>query len=103
MKALPDIVAVIELSPPGQGGRVSSMPARWFGCVMVVNGRNHDIRLRLTQPLQPGESRPVGIDFLDPGTALAHIRIGTTFGLWEGRIVGQGTVEAIEVAPVLAQ
>jgi len=70
---------------------------------MVVNGRNHDVRLRLTQPLQPGESRRVGIDFLDPGTALAHIRIGTTFGLWEGRIVGQGTVEVIEVAPVLAQ
>jgi len=47
---------------------------------MVVNGRNHDVRLRLAQPLQPGESRWVGIDLLDPGTALAHIRIGTTFG-----------------------
>jgi len=103
MKALPDIVAIIELAFLGQGGRVSPMPARWFGCVMVVNGRNHDVRLRLAQPLQPGESRRLGIDFLDPGTVLAHIRTGTTFGLWEGRIVGQGTVEVIEVAPVLAQ
>lgn len=103
MKALPDIIATIELASFGQGGRTSPMPARWFGCVMVVNGRNHDVRLRLKQPLQAGESRRVGIDFLDPGTALAHLRIGTTFGLWEGRIVGQGAVEATEVAPVLAQ
>lgn len=102
MKALPDIVANIELAPPSEDGRASPMPARWFGCVMVVDGRNHDVRLRLAQPLQAGESRRVGIDFLDPDTALAHIRIGTTFGLWEGRIVGQGAVEAVGLDSVLA-
>ena len=102
MKPLPDIIATIELSPPGAGGRASPMPARWFGCVMVVNGRNHDIRLRLDQPLNAGESRRVGIDFLDPETALSHIRAGTTFGLWEGGIVGQGLVEAIQTEPALS-
>lgn len=103
MKALPDIIATIELAPLGAGGRASPMPARWFSCVMVVNGRNHDIRLRLTQPLQAGEARRVGIDFLDPNTALAGIRIGTTFGIWEGGIVGQGAVEIVETEPVLSQ
>ena len=76
------------------------MPARWFGCVMVVNGRNHDIRLRLAQPLGAGESRRVGIDVLDPGTALSHIRVGTTFGLWESGIIGQGLVEGVQAEPV---
>lgn len=103
MKALPDIVATIELAPSDAGGRASPMPARWFGCVMVVNGRNHDIPLRLTQPLQTGEARRVGIDFLDPNTAIAHIRIGTTFGLWEGGIVGQGAVEIVKMEPVLSR
>ena len=103
MKAFPDIVATIELAPPDQDGRACPIPARWFGCVMVVNGRNHDARLRLTQPLRAGESRRVGIDFLDPDAALAHIRIGTTFGVGEGRIVGQGAVEAVGLGSVAAQ
>jgi hypothetical protein len=102
MKPLPDIIATIELAPPEAGGRASAMPARWFGCVMVANGRNHDIRLRLTQPLNAGESRRVGIDFLDPDTVLSHVQIGTTFGLWEGGIVGQGLVEAIQTEPALS-
>ncbi len=103
MKALPDVVATTALAPPDAGGRASPMPARWFGCVMVVNGRNHDIRLRLTQSLQAGASRRVGIDFLDPGTALSHARIGTTFGLWEGGIIGKGAVEVVEVEPALSR
>ena len=102
MKPLPDIVATIELAPSEAGGRASPMPARWFGCVMAVNGRNHDIRLRLTQPLNAGESRRVGIDFLDPDIALSHVRVGTIFGLWEGGIVGQGLVEAIQTEPALS-
>ncbi len=102
MKPLPDIVATIGLVPPEAGGRASPMPARWFGCVMVVNGRNHDVRLRLAQALSAGESRRVGIDFLDPETSLSHIQIGTTFGLWEGGIVGQGLVEAVQAEPALS-
>jgi len=102
MKPLPDVVATIELAPLENGGRASPMPARWFGCVMVANGRNHDILLRLTQPLNAGESCRVGIDFLDPNTALSHVRIGATFGLWEGGIVGQGLVEAIQTEPALS-
>ncbi len=102
MKLLPDIVANIELAPPESGGRASPMPARWFGCVMIVNGRNHEVRLRLPQPLNAGEARQVGIDFLDPETALSHVWIGTTFGLWEGRIVGQGLVESVQTVPVLS-
>ena len=102
MKPLPDIVATIELAPREAGGRASPMPARWFGCVMVVNGRSHDIRLRLTQPLNAGETRQVGVDFLDPEAALPDIRIGTTFGLWKGGIVGQGSVEAVQTEPALS-
>lgn len=102
MKPKPDIIATVELLPLEAGGRASPMPARWFGCVMVVNGRNHDIRLRLVQPLNAGDARRVGIDFLDPDTALSHIQTGTTFGLWEGGIVGQGLVEAIQTEPALS-
>ncbi len=102
MKPLSDIVATVELAPPEAGGRASPMPARWFGCVIVVNGRNHDIRLRLAQPLNAGESRRVGIDFLDPETALSHIQTGTTFGLWEGGIIGQGLIEAIQTESALS-
>lgn len=102
MKPLPDIVATIELASPEAGGRVSPMPARWFGCVMVVNGRNHDIRLRLAQPLNTGETRQVGIDFLDPETALSHVQTGTTFALWEGGIIGQGLIESVQTEPALS-
>ena len=103
MKPSPDIVATIELAPLEAGGRASPMPARWFGCVMVVNGRNHDIRLRLAQPLNAGETREVGIDFLDPETALSHVRVGTTFGLWEGGTIGQGFIEAVQPEPALSE
>ncbi len=100
MKQSPDIVATVELFTLGEGGRASPMPPRSFGCVMVVNGRNHDIRVRLEEPLAPGGSRQVGIDFLNAASVLAYLKVGVTFGLWEAGIIGQGTVDAIDLGTV---
>ena len=95
MKLEPDIVAMVELAPTEKGGREGPTPDRKFGCIMVVNGQNHDVRLRLDRPFQPGSSRRVGVDFLCPDLALSHIRVGDAFVLREMRTIGTGVVELI--------
>ncbi len=91
----PDIVATVELARSDQGGRAGPTPPDKFGCVMKLNGHNHDVRLLLDRPLAPGDTRQVGIIFLDPETALSHVGVGATFLLWEGPTIGSGIVEQV--------
>ena len=97
----PEIFADVELAHSDQGGRAGPTPPSWFGCIMQVNGRNHDVRLMLDGPLAPGDRRRVGIRFLDGETALSHIGVGTTFLLWEGRTIGSGRIEEVAAEQAL--
>ena len=62
---------------------------------MLVGGRYYDIRLYVDRLLAPGEGREVGIDFLDPAGALAHVRPGIAFSLRDWREIGTGAVVAV--------
>ena len=95
MRLEPDIIALVELTPSDQGGREGPTPDCKFGCIMVVNGQNHDVRMRLDRPFAPGTSRRVGLDFLAPDLALAHVKVGDTFTLRESRLIGFGVVQLV--------
>ena len=100
----PDASATIALLPTDQGGRNGPTPDGWFGCVMAVGERNYDIRIALDEPLAPGTTRRVQIQFLEPRSALRVLSPGATFSLWEGREIGFGRIERLRrVDPVAAE
>jgi|SRR5215472_13791709 len=54
----------------------------------------------LREPLAPGDRRRVGFVFLSGEEAVAALRRAGTFYLWEGRFIGEATVQAdSETAP----
>ncbi len=91
----PDITGTIKLARSDQGSRSGAVLPGAFGRIMVVDGHNHDIRVYIDHPLAPGEGREVGIDFLDPAGALAHVRPGMAFSLRDWQEIGTGAVVAV--------
>ena len=74
-------------------GRTKAVgPATSF---LAVDGQRHDIRINIDRPLAPGEGRQVGISFLDPAGALAHVKAGMAFSLRDWREIGTGKVLAV--------
>jgi hypothetical protein len=96
--APPDLVADITLYPTERGGRRGPTPPEWFACVCLLapdDGRGWDCRLLLGgRSLLPGETRRVGMVFLSDGEAVAMLRNADRFLLWDGRVVGEGTVRS---------
>jgi hypothetical protein len=97
MRNAPDALVTVHLLPSEQGGRRGPTPDKTYGCIMMIDGVNLDIRFRLdgVGPLQPGTTRDVGIDFLNPEAAKPHLRIGETFRLREASVIGNGTIKDI--------
>ena len=105
-----DIYARISLKKTEDGGRTATIPAiRDYRCTIFFQNEpgfeehGYDCRLLLTQigrDIAPGETlERVPAKFLCPETVLPHLRIGTSFQLWEGKIIGYGEVLSIEVPP----
>lgn len=94
-----EIVAEIVLLPTTEGGKQSPITAGEYRGVLGVSGEHFSFRLSVSegQQLSPGSSGRFGIQFLFPDAALPHFTIGTEFTVWEGRVVGHGSV--IEVMP----
>lgn len=100
----PDAIAIVALLPSDQGGRNGPTPDRWFGCVMFVGDEKFDVRIALDAPLAPGSTRRVGLQFLDPRSALGVLSPGIGFSLWEGREIGFGRIEELRgVSPIAAE
>jgi hypothetical protein len=97
MRHSPDALVTVHLLPSEGGGRVGPTPDKAFGCIMTIDGVNLDVRFRLGHdgPLQPGSTRDVEIDFLDPDFATSHLRIGEEFKLREVSVIGSGTIKHI--------
>lgn len=92
MNTQSDITATITLARSDQDGRKGAIHPGAFACIMAVDGQQHDVRISLDVPLAPGEGREVGMAFLDPLVALAHVRAGMAFTLRDWREIGAGTV-----------
>ena len=100
MKSDPDAMVSVVLLPHERGGRLGPTPSTAYGCIMVIDGRNLDVRFRLdrTGPLQPGAAADVGVDFLCPELARLYLRVGSVFQLKETGIVGNGTVKTLSLS-----
>lgn len=97
----PDFVADVRLATTDQGGRAGPILSSPFSCIMVLNGSNHDVRIRLDPPWALGERRQVGVYLLDPSTA-DKLHAGSTFVLREVRTIATGTVVEVPAKQAVA-
>ena len=91
----PEVQLEVRLLPEASGGRRTAIrPGLYKGVVSVPAG-NFSVRWALPEGLSlhpGGESALVEAQFLYPEDALPHFPVGATFGIWEGRIIGSGSV-----------
>ena|SRR5881396_3116215 len=101
--AMKDVLVRISLRRTEDGGRQGPiLPVRDFSCpvffrnVPDLAGHGYDCRLlvrRTGKPIAPGETADgIPIIFLSTEDVLPHLRVGISFELWEGRIIGDGEV-----------
>jgi hypothetical protein len=96
--------ADIRFIPTKDGGRKQPIPMMNFGCpvyfegVSELSGHAYDCRLLVKEY---GRSIVLGDDiqgirmiFLSPNI-ISHVRVGTRFALWEGKIIAHGVVTSI--------
>ena len=95
----PDAIADIHLLSSEAGGRAGATPPDWFGCILVLDDINLDVRMRLKSPLCPGTSQRVELFFLSPHLAAERLRIGTSFNLRESGVIGSGSIAALRPLP----
>ena len=102
---MPRLVATIHMLDTAKGGRSQPIPGTSFGCpvffqdVPALSGHGYDCRLLLSggKALAPGEdAEDVLVLFLSSEEVFRHVRVGTKFTLWEGKIIGRGTVTRID-------
>ncbi len=93
-KVKPEITVEISLLPTEGGGRQSSISEGEYRGILGVGNENFSVRffVPLQDGLTPGASGKFGVQFLFPEAALPHFPVGTTFTVWEGKIIGNGKV-----------
>ena len=88
----PQLIADVTLYATDRGGRRSPNVGEWFGCPCKFDEKDFsawDGRILLNgEPMQPGQTKRLGIMFLSPEIAPAF-RSVRKFYLWEGRIIGE--------------
>jgi hypothetical protein len=91
-----DLIADITLYPTNQGGRLVPTATDSFGCPFKIRKDDNlvwDGRLLLDgTSMKPGETRRVGVAFLNCEDAAPIFRKAGKFYLWELRIIGEATV-----------
>jgi hypothetical protein len=87
----PELTADITLYPSEQGGRLSSILGKWYGCPCKVTKESYegwDCRVLLDgNSLAPGETTRFGMIFLSAEKAVRLFRTAKRFYLCEGRII----------------
>lgn len=93
-KVKPEILVEIALFAPTSGGRQSPISEGEYRGVLGVGNENFSVRffVPLQEGLAPGTSGKFGVQFLFPEAALPHFSVGTSFTVWEGKIIGNGKV-----------
>jgi|SRR6516162_9755762 hypothetical protein len=94
---LGDIVATVHFYSTDAGGRHGPTPEDKFNCLMVVDGKNLDVRLHLEciGHIIPGATIKVPLSFLDWENAKKYCFVGKKFLLKEIRVIGDGVIEEI--------
>jgi hypothetical protein len=97
MKHPVDIRATITLFPSDAGGRQKPTPKDWLHCILVMDDKNFDVRLDVTETngLSPGQTACIPIHFLDSENARPHLGVGKSFLLREGHVIGNGIIEEV--------
>jgi len=93
----PQVLVDIELFSSDRGGRQGAILQGEYRGVLSVGKESFSVRFLVSSPkgFAPGESARVGVQFLAPEAALPHFPIGRAFEVWEGGVVGGGTVVAM--------
>ena len=96
----PDIVANVTLLSTNQGGRLGPTSSEVFRCPIEFDGAYFDCWINVAEvgSLAPGSTMRVGITFLCPELIVPRLLPGLEFRLWEGRIIGYGTVVEVTAA-----
>jgi hypothetical protein len=91
------IVAKLHFYGTSQGGRKGPIPGPNFGCVFEIEGQSHDCRVFLenAEPIKPGDTVVLPIQFLRPDLVLPKLSVGQKFFLWEGGHRAEGEVVEI--------
>jgi hypothetical protein len=102
------VIASIQLKRTEDGGRNTPIlgpiyhAAAFFNDVPALREFGRDCRMLVAeygQPIPPGGSvDEIALLFLYPDDVLPHLGPGVKFELWEGRIIGNGTVLRLEDA-----
>jgi hypothetical protein len=89
----PDIIADITLYPTNRGGREAAIRGG-YSCVCLLEGTDRGCHILLHgRAVAPGETARVGVTILLGEEEAATLFFpARRFFLWEGRIVGEGTV-----------
>ena len=92
---LGDLAVTLSLFPTDKGGRLGPTPNVWFGCLMVIDGKNFDVRLDLREvgSISPGQTVNVPVSFLDWEFAKDYCTLGKKFFLREVHMIGEGLIE----------
>lgn len=90
----PEIVVEITLLPSEAGGRNSAILQGEYRGILGVGSENFSVRFfaPLEDGFSPNQTQRFGVQFLVPEAALPHFPVGTTFTVWEGRVIGNGRV-----------
>ncbi|MGJ7564639.1 hypothetical protein ACSFBM_12350 [Variovorax sp. GB1R11] len=89
---VPEIVVGLELDAAADGGRQRPLNEGEYRGVFLVGEQGFSIRFFVALPFDAGTPQRVGVQFLSPKEALPHFAVGTSFSMWEGRVVGHGRV-----------
>ena len=102
------VIASIHLKQTAEGGRAQSLPAPTFGCPVFFEGvpelgsHGYDCRLLVQEygkAIGPGDTAEgMPVVFLSAEEVMPKMKPGVQFALWEGKIIGHGTVLRIEEA-----
>jgi hypothetical protein len=92
-----EIIARVRLFLADAGGRGGPTPSDKFGCLMVIDEKNFDVRIHLEQigSISPGQTAKVLVSFLDWECARKYCSVGKKFFLRELKTVGDGVIEEI--------
>jgi|SRR5580658_5080458 hypothetical protein len=93
----PDIIANLRFFSESEGGRESTTPPDYLGCIFEYEQENFECRLLLEDvgPIAPGGKGSVPITFLRPDLLKQRLHVGSSFRLRALRPIAEGIVEKI--------
>lgn len=93
----PDFFARINLLSAADGGRKGATPKAFFNCSLLFDKSLFDCRIILekNKKLEPGDKEIVPVKMLNIELAQEKLVEGMEFEIWDGRVVGSGTITMV--------